>query len=182
MQIFRFTAAAGIFAFVALPVFAQFRADHKITGEAFRGHQARTYQRHARDYSQMLYYAGRCEQPLNTQVAKEQAAGVRKNVVAANKALDEVKAAHAAKPEVAKAIDKIKERHAKVIVKCDELDAHLAKADKDTTVICECCMDALDELDAASAETDKLLKDLKLDEPPKPARSGKPGKDAPKNK
>lgn len=172
MKTFSCAPLAALLVLIASSAFGQ-PADHKITGDAFRGHQARTYQRHARDYSQMLYYEGRYQQPTNPQAAKPHVAAIRSNVNAANKALDKVKEANSAKPEVAKSIDKIKERHAKVIAQCDELDTHLAKADKDTTEMCDCCMEIMDELDAASADTEKLLKDLKAAEMPKPAKSQK---------
>jgi hypothetical protein len=181
MSKIRSLAIASLMALVTLPALAQqFRADGKISGDAFRGHQARTYQQHARDYSQMLYYSGRCEQPLEQQAAKQHVAGIRKNVDAAGKALDGIKEANAGKPAVAKAVDKIKERHKKVIAKCDELDAHVAKADKDTTVLCDCCLDATEELDGAVKETDALLKELKVNELPKPSKSA--GKGAPSKK
>lgn len=144
------------------------RADHKITGEAYRAGEVGTYQRHARDYGQMLYYGTRCEQPITAQAAKEHVAGVRRSVQAANKALDEIKKS---KPETAKRIDDIKKRHTKVIVKCDEIDKHLAAAGKDADLVCDCCVDILDELEAAEAETAKLKDDLKVKEPPKPAKA-----------
>ncbi|MGQ0634261.1 MAG: hypothetical protein ACT4QC_06610 [Planctomycetaceae bacterium] len=166
-------------ALIGSAVFAQFSADAKISGNAFRHGQAQTYQRHARDYSQMLYYEARCEEPVNPQSAKQQVAAVRRNVDAANKALDKIKETNASKPEVAKRIDRIKERHAKVIVKCDELDQHLAKADKDTTVVCDCCVELIEELDAAAAETEKLRDDLNLKPLPSAAKaSSKSGKSA----
>lgn len=174
MKTSRYAGLFGLMALAALPVMAQtFRADGKITGDAFRGREAEIYQRHARDYSNMLYYSGRSEMPLAPQVAKQHVAGIRKNVEAANKALDSLKASNAAKPAVAKTIEKIKERHTKVIAKCDELDAHIAKADKDTTSMCDCCADVTDELDAAAKETEALLKELKLNELPKPTKSTK---------
>lgn len=149
---------------------AQAPIDGKITGDAFRTHATRSYQQHARDNAQILYYSARCEQPLPPAVAKQQVETVRKNIESANKTLDALKEAHAAKPAVVKAIDKIKEQHKKVIAKCEELDAHLAKADKDTTVLCDCCVDVTDELDAAIKETGALAKELKVKELPKPAK------------
>jgi hypothetical protein len=183
MQTYRIVVIGLFLAAAGQPARAQFSADAKISGNAFRHYQARTYQQHARDYSQMLYYQARCAEPMNPQVAKQQAAAIRTNVAAANKELDKIKQAHAGKPDVAKTIDKIKERHAKVIVKCDELEQHLAMADKDTTVICDCCVDAIEELDAAAAETEKLMKDLKLEPLPKPTKtSADPKKKAPAKK
>lgn len=184
MKISRYASLACLMALAALPVMAQtFRADGKITGDAFRGREAEIYQRHARDYSQMLYYSGRSEVPVDPQVAKQHVAGIRKNVEAANKALDSLKGSNAGKPAVGKAIDKIKDRHKKVIAKCDELDAHIAKADKDMTAMCDCCAEVTDELDAAAKETEALLKELKLNELPKPTKStGKSAKDAPPKK
>lgn len=181
MKTSRCALLTALLAVITSSAFGQ-PADHKITGDAFRGHQARTYQRHARDYSQMLYYEGRYQQPTNPQAAKPHVAAIRSNVNAANKALDKVKESNAAKPEVGRAIDKIKERHAQVIAKCDELDGHVAKNDKDTTEMCDCCMEIMDELDAAAADTGKLLKDLKADEMPKPAKSTAKSEKAPAKK
>ncbi len=185
MQSLRFATFASLLSLVAVPAFAQpfLSAGGKITGAAFGGYQARTYQQHARDYSQMLYYEGRGEQAMSPQSSKQHVANIRKNVEASSKALDKIKEAHATKPEVAKAIDKIKDRHAKVTAKCNELDQHVAKADKDTTMLCDCCIEVMQELDAAVAETDKLLNDLKIKDVPKPAKSAdKTGKDAPAKK
>lgn len=174
MKSTRLAVFSVLLAIVAAPVFGQqFRADGKITGDAFRHYQARTYQRHARDYSQMLYYQGRGEQPLNSQTAKPQASQIRRNVEAASKALDAVKESPAAKPDVQKSIEKIKERHARVLAKCDELDTHLTKDGKDTSAMCDCCIDIVEELDGADAELDKLMKDLRAPELPKPTRSAK---------
>jgi hypothetical protein len=64
-----------------------------------------------------------------------------------------------------------KSGHAKVMAKCDELDTHLANAGKDTTAMCDCCMEIMEELDGAAADTEKLLKDLKANEMPMPAKS-----------
>ncbi|MGQ0634517.1 MAG: hypothetical protein ACT4QC_07900 [Planctomycetaceae bacterium] len=149
----------------------QFGADWKISGKAYESFQARTYQSHARDYAHMVYYEGRGEQPLRPQVAREHVASIRKNVAASNQALDKVKQAHADQPSVVKAVDEIKEKHAAVTARCDEMDKHLAGAPAEPDTICDHCHDAISHLDAASSATDKLLKDLDLHKVPRPAKS-----------
>lgn len=171
MSTTRFLQIMALCLLLTTSALAQPPIDGKFTGDAFRTHATRTYQQHARDNAQILYYSARCEQPLPPAVAKQHVETVRKNVESANKTLDALKEAHAAKPAVVKSIDKIKEQHKKVIAKCDELDAHLAKADKDTTVLCDCCVDVTDELDVAIKETGALVKELKVKELPKPAKA-----------
>lgn len=149
---------------------AQPKIDGKFTGDSFRTHATRTYQQHARDYSQILYYSARCEQPLPPPVAQQHVEFVRRNVESANKTLDSLKVAHTSKPAVVKAIDKIREQHKTVLAKCDEVDAHLAKADQDTTVLCDCCIEMTEELNAAIKETELLMKELKVKDLPKPAK------------
>lgn len=161
--------------------FAQIRdAGSKIRDEAVQGHEARTYQRHAQDRAQILYYQYAQPQPQVTrQQATETVAAIRKDIKAADTALAKLKAAHAKEPEVVKQIEAIEKHQAKAHEVCSMTEKECAKEHGDHAFCAACCSQMWHELDAAQSETQKLLKMLKLEklEPPKQAA---PKKDAAK--
>lgn len=152
---------------------AQFRdAGSKIRGEAMAGHEVQTYQRHAQDRAQMLYYYSQAPQPIPKQQAQELVAGVRKDLTAAEKALEKIKVERAKDKEVLDQIALIKKHQAKASEVCGMAEELCAKEHGDHVAVGDCCGQMWHELDAAQAETQKLLKMLKIEKlaaPPKGA-------------
>ncbi|MGQ0634820.1 MAG: hypothetical protein ACT4QC_09435 [Planctomycetaceae bacterium] len=171
--------ACGITAVLALvsSAEAQFSADVKISGDAFRHGRAQTYQRHAQEQSQMLYYYSQPQQPKQSrqpipkEEAKELVAGIRRNLTASDKALAELKEAHVKEPEVVKLIDSIQKHHAKAHEVCGMAEKECAKEHGDHAVIGDCCGQMWHELDAAKADMEKLGKLLKVEKLPTPPKA-----------
>lgn len=159
------------FGLMSQVVFAQADAGAKIRGDAWNGGQVRTYQRHAQDRSQMLFYYSQSQQPLPKQEAKDLVAGIEKDLTAAEKALAKLKVDHAKEPEVVKLITVIEKHHARAKEVCGMAAEQCAKEHGDHVVICDCCADMWTELDAAQVETKKLLKMLKIEELPIPKKA-----------
>jgi hypothetical protein len=151
---------------------AQLDAGAKIRGDAWNGGAARTYQQHARDYGRFLYYQTKSEDGCTPEQAKQYTGAIRQNVQSANKALDKVQAAHAKDEAVKKSVETIKKMHEKVLVSCDTIDSEAKKdGEAKSVTICDCCVDITGDLDKAGAETDKLLKHLKIDKLPEMKKS-----------
>ena len=159
------------FVLMSQVVFAQNDAGAKIRGDAWNGGQVRTYQRHAQDRSQMLFYYSQSKEPLAKTEAKELVTGIKKDLTAADKALAKLKADHAKEPEVLKQIALIEKHQARAHEVCGMAEEQCAKEHGDHVVICECCADMWNELDAAQVETKKLLKMLKIEELPIPKKA-----------
>ena len=159
------------FVLMSQVVFAQNDAGAKIRGDAWNGGQVRTYQRHAQDRSQMLFYYSQSKEPLAKTEAKELVTGIKKDLTAADKALAKLKADHAKDPEVLKQIALIEKHQARAHEVCGMAEEQCAKEHGDHVVICECCADMWNELDAAQVETKKLLKMLKIEELPIPKKA-----------
>lgn len=182
MKTVKVLALAGTVLFVnGAVVFSQdyLRADHKL-----RGHQTQTYQQHAQDKAQTLYYYSQSQQPIPKQEAKDLVAGIRKDLAASEKALAALKAEYAKNKEAVALIESIKNHHAKAHELCGMAEEACAKEEGDKVVIGDCCSEMWYELEAAKTETQKLLKSLKIDklEPPKKVAAKKDAakKDAPK--
>jgi regulator of RNase E activity RraB len=159
---------------------AYLRADHKI-----RGHEVQTHQQHAQDRAQTLYYYYQQPQPRIPQSeAREIVGGIRKSLTSADKALAKIKADNANNKDVLKQIALIEKHQAKAHEVCGMAEEECAKEHGDHVVCAECCSKMWHELDAAKAETQKLLKMLKIDklDPPKKVEPGKETvkKEAPK--
>jgi hypothetical protein len=151
---------------------AQNDAGAKIRGDAWNGGAARTYQQHARDYGQFLYYQTKSDEGCTPEQAKQYTGAIRQNVQSANKALDKVQAAHAKDETVKKSVESIKKMHDKVLASCDTIDSEAKKdGEAKSVTICDCCVDLTGDLDKAGAETDKLLKHLKIDKLPEMKKS-----------
>lgn len=138
-------------------------AGSKIRGEAIPGYAAEMHQRNAQNRMQMLYYYSQAAQPLPKQEAKELVTGIKADITAADKALAQLKTQHAKEPEVVKLIDTIQKHHAKAQQVCGMAEEHCLKEHGDHVAIANCCTDMWHELDAAQAETQKLLKLLKIE-------------------
>ena len=155
---------------VSQAVFAHNEAGAKIRGDAWDGHQVRTYQQHAADRSQMLFYASQSKESLPKQEAKELVGGIKKDLTAADKALAKLKADHAKEPDVLKQIALIEKHQARAHEVCGMAEEICVKEHGDHVAICDCCTDMWTELDAAQVETQKLLKMLKIDKLPVPRK------------
>lgn len=127
---------------------------------------AATYQRHARDYSQMLYYQGTSQAGLKPAQAQQYVGAIKKNVELSSKELKAIQAAHPNDARVKELVAKIEEHHAKAAKQCDMINEESQKSKLDNVKICDCCVDIDDELKAAEKETEALLKHLKLDNVP----------------
>jgi hypothetical protein len=154
-----------------------FHAGWKMLGaQAFQGQQ------HAQDRAQRLYYYNQIPKtmPKSKEDAKDLIAGIKKDLADSNTAHDKLKAEFAKNKEAVDLIESIKKHHAKVHELCGMAEEACAKQHEgEDVVLGDCCADMWSELDAAKAETTKLLKLLKIDklEPPKKAE---PKKAAPK--
>ena len=137
------------------------------------GHQVQTYQGHAQDRSQILYHYSRAQEPLPKEEAKELVTGIRADLTAADKALAKLKAEHAKEPEVVKQIAIVEKHHARAHEVCGMAEEHCLKEHGDHVAIADCCRDMWTELDAAQAETQKLLKMLKIEKLPTPKKADK---------
>lgn len=134
-------------------------------------HGVQMYQRHAQDYSHMLYYHGQGTTPLNPGQAQQYVGGIKKNVELSGKALKSVQAAHPNDAQVKKSAEQIETHLAKVSQHCDMLDKECQKANADGVKICDCCVDIDQELKAAQEATGSLLKHIKADQLPAPRKS-----------
>jgi hypothetical protein len=150
----------------------------KSAGEAMQGHEHQAYQHLAQQRAQTLYYYAQPQQPVAnvpapppmTMVqAKELVTGIKKDLAASDAALAKIEAEHAKEPEVIKQIALIEKHHAKAHEVCGMAEEQCLKEHGDHVAIASCCSEMYHELDAAKAETTKLLKMLKIDklEPPK---------------
>lgn len=162
-----------VMTFLALPgLFAQ-NSGVRDAGSKIRdggmAHGVQMYQRHAQDRSQVLYYYSQSQQPIPKVEAKELVTGIKTDLTAADKALAKLKAEHAKEPEVVKLITSIEKHHAKAHEVCGRAEELCLKERIDHVVIGDCCSEMWQEVDAARAETAKLLKMLKIEklEPPK---------------
>lgn len=152
-------------------LFAQIPHPSRTKMDALAGHSTQTYQRHARDNAQILYYYSQAPQQMPVVEAKAVVTTVQQNLTAADKALAKLKADHAKEPEVVKIIMAIEKHHAKAREACGMASEHCLKEHPEQTAVANCCTAMWDELTAAEKETEKLLKLLKLEklEAPKPA-------------
>ena len=159
------------FVLVSQVASAQFRdATSKIRGDTSNSHEVQTYQRHAQDRSQMLYYYTQSKEPVPKQEAKELVGGIKKDLTAADKALAKLKVDHAKEPDIVKQIALIEKHHAKAHEVCGMAEEHCLKEHGDHVAIADCCSDMWHEIDAAQVETQKLLKMLKIDKLPIPKK------------
>src|SRR5262245_60649827 len=144
------------------------RADHKMLG-----HRVQSSQQHAQDHAQTLYYA---PQPIPKDDAKELVAQMKKELAAADKALNTLKAEVSKNKEAVDLIESIKKHHAKAHEHCGMAEEACMNEPPEKGEVGNCCADMYHELEAAKAETDKLLKMLKI------AKLEPPKKPAPKKK
>src|SRR5262245_47451820 len=159
----------SVVCFPAAAAFAQdyLKADHKMLG-----HRIQSSQEHAQRQAQTLYYHSQVQQPVPKDDAKELVATMKKELAAADKALTRLKADVEKNKEAVELIESIKKHHANAHEQCGMAEEACSKPDGDKVVIGDCCSEMYFELEAAKAETEKLLKILKigkLEQPKKPA-------------
>ncbi len=159
----RLTMAALLALTLGSAAFAQDLSDgtRKWRGD-YSTHQSQTYNRHAQDYSQQLYYAPQLQLAAPQPVFQEQATAIRQNTTKASDALKGVKVAHPKDAEAAKLVESIQKHYANVLTHCDMLDGCCKNKDA-TGKMADCCVDIHAELEAAKLETDKLMKHLKVE-------------------
>jgi hypothetical protein len=148
-------------------------------GHKMLGHQIQSSQQHAQDQAQTIYYYSQQQQPVPKQEAKDLVVGVRRDLATSQKALAELQAEFSKNKEAIELIESIKNHYAKAYEMCGMVEEECAKEqgdNGDNVVIGDCCSEMYHELDAAKAETEKLLKSLKIGklEPPKKV-AAKPG-------
>jgi hypothetical protein len=153
----------GTFALLATSAIAQdfLKADHKMLG-----HRVQSSQQHAQDHAQTLYHA---PQPIPKDESKELVAAMKKELTTADRALNTLKAEVAKNKEAVELIESIKKHHAKAHEHCDMAEEACMKEAPEKGEVGNCCADMYHEMEAAKAETAKLLKMLKIEklEPPK---------------
>jgi hypothetical protein len=165
MKTLKMFSLFGLFALMAGVAVAQdyLRADHKMLG-----HRIQSSQQHAQDHAQTLYYA---PQPIPKEESKELVAQMKKELAAADKALNTLKTEVSKNKEAVELIESIKKHHAKAHEHCGMAEEACMKEAPEKGEVANCCTDMYHELEAAKVETAKLLKMLKIEklEPPKKA-------------
>lgn len=136
------------------------RADHKITGDAYRPYTARTYQRHAINHAQVLGHYGRTHTAVPVETAKEHATEIRRNLEATQKELAKLSPEIKDDKVALDLIAGIQAHHAKATEACDMLDAECAKPSPEGVTLAHCCTDMVKELQAADELHDKLMQHL----------------------
>lgn len=139
-------------------------------GHKMLGHQAVTSQQHAQDRAQTLYYYSQARQPIPKTEAKELVDGIRKDLTKSEAALAKLQTEFAKNKDAIALIDSIKKHHAAAEESCGMAEEACMKEDQDEVHIGDCCSEMYHEMEAAKADTQKLLKLLKidLDKPKKP--------------
>ena len=153
-------------------------AGSKARGEIYNFWVTRSGQSHAQDHARSIYYYGQTQQPLTAPQVQQHISGIRQSVASSQKGLTELKKGNPDNKEAQAAIAKIEAVHKKVLAHCDKLTSETAKEKPQSTVVCDCCADIHDDLDAASEEISKLQKALKIESLPAPKKAD--GKAEPK--
>jgi hypothetical protein len=147
-----------------------FHAGWKMLGaQAFQGQQ------HAQDRAQQLYYYNQIPKtvPKSHDDAKALVAGIKKDLADSDKALDKLKAEVAKNKDAVALIDSIKKHHAKAHEVCGMAEEICMKHHEgEDAALGDCCSDMWHEIDAAKADTTKLLKLLKIDKLEVPPKKG----------
>ena len=163
-------ALFGSVLFMSASVFAK-DEPYLSAGHKMLGHQAQSYQQHAQDRVQTLYSYGPSKQSVPKAEAKELVDGIRKDLKASQTALAKLQAEFSKNKEAIALIDSIKKHHAKVEENCGMAEEACMKQDQDEAMIGDCCSVMYHELEAAKADTQKLLKLLNIEKPEPPKKS-----------
>lgn len=135
------------------------RADHKMNGSRVRSNE-----RHARSQAQTLYHTTQAPKPAPKDDVRELVAAIRRDVEASNKALARLEAELGKVKETIALFESIKKHNAKVIEDCQLCEKACEKPETDNATIAENASEIYYELEDAEADTDKLLKTLKIEE------------------
>ena len=153
-----------------------FHAGWKMLGaQAFQGQQ------HAQDRAQQLYYYNQIPPTAakSKNDAKDITAGIKKDLAAANKALESLRAEVAKNKEVEAAknkevvalVESITKHNAKAHEACGIAEEACMNHEGESPAVADCCSDMYDELEAAKADTTKLLKLLKIEKLERPTKA-----------
>lgn len=154
-------------------------AGSKARGDIYNFWGARSSHQHAHEQAQGLYHYSRTQDIVPAAPAQEHIAGVRTNLGSSRKALGELKKTNPDNKEALAAIAKIEEIHKKVLAQCEDVEKQLKTDQAESGAVSACCVEMHTELEAASAEMNKLQKALKirsLDVPAKDVNASVPKK------
>lgn len=152
------------------------RADRKITGQYYLPHSASAYQRAAMEHAKVLNYYGQNYSTVPKEVAQRHLAEIQRNVGASKKELAKLKPEAAKDKELREPLAAIERHLAACAEACEMLTDESGDDTSDGAAVCECCDRMERELAAAEAETDKIKKQLGVDQTAKPKKTGKPKK------
>ena len=149
------------------------KADHKMNGNRVRSNE-----RHARSQAQTLYHTTQTPRPapaapVPKDDVRELIAAIRKDLQASNKALAKLEAEFGKVKEAVALFESIKKHNAKVAADCDLCEKACEKPEIDNEAVAENAADIYYELEDAEADTEKLLKALKIEDleaPKKPTK------------
>ena len=144
------------------------RADRKITGQIYLPHSASAYQRSALEHARTLNYYGQNYKAVPSEVARQHAREINRNVDAAKKELAKLKTEAAKDKNLEKSLTLMEKNLARCTELCQMLDGEAGKPDGlKSGMICDCCQEIERELMTAEAENDKLKERLGVPAKPK---------------
>jgi hypothetical protein len=135
------------------------KADHKMNINRVRSNE-----RHARSQAQTLYHVTQAPKPAPKDDVRELIAAIRKDLEASNKALAKLEAEFGKVKEAVALIESIKKHNAKVVEDCELVEKASDKPDGDNETIAENASEIYYEIEDAEADTEKLVKVLKIDD------------------
>jgi|GEM_PF-4519420 len=138
------------------PAFAQRTASSKTLNTAYSVNSGYTYQNHAYEQNGLLNSYSSNSDFIPRQVVREHSQAIRSNIEAASKQYQKLQEVAKTNPEAAKKLAEIKDRHAKVIELCDQLDAHSAEGDASAADISQ----TTDEINTILKSSHEAHKDL----------------------
>jgi hypothetical protein len=118
--------------------------------------------RHARDYSQDIYYYSRGAQRIEPQVAKAESEQLGKNIDAVKKELAVVRTESAADKETLAALEAIEKHLTKAVETHKMLHAESSRDSVEGGICAKCCSEITKALEMAMAEHDALRRTLEL--------------------
>jgi len=148
--------AAAMFLTVAV-VYAQDwrRADHKINGGRVRSNQ-----RHAQEEALELFHLSQINRPVQKEEFIDFYSTIKRDLAASDKSLAKLEAEAKKVKEASDLVTSIKKHHAKVIEQCDQAEK---KAEAEKEFVGKSSTEIYFELEAAQADTQKLLTVLKVE-------------------
>jgi hypothetical protein len=157
------TIALSTFAILVLATAAHsqafLKADHKMSGNRVRSNE-----RHARSQAQTLYHVTQAPRPAPKDDVRELVAAIRKDLEASNKALAKLEAEFGKVKEAVALFESIKKHNALVAKDCEMCEKACEKPEVDNEMVAENASEIYYELEEAEADTEKLMKVLKIEE------------------